>query len=105
MKITVIASIAALLATTPLALAGPIKDSVRTNPAAVEPYLQLIKSEKRRRSPKPRRVTASSGRTCGGKRTCGEMDSCAEANFYLRQCGVSRLDGDGDGVPCEKICG
>lgn len=42
---------------------------------------------------------------CGGKRTCGEMNSCAEANFYLDQCGVSRLDGDGDGVPCESICG
>lgn len=42
---------------------------------------------------------------CGGKRTCGEMNSCAEANHYLDQCGVSRLDGDGDGVPCETICG
>lgn len=42
---------------------------------------------------------------CGGKRTCGEMNSCAEANFYLDECGVSRLDGDGDGVPCESICG
>jgi hypothetical protein len=42
---------------------------------------------------------------CRGKRTCGEMNSCAEANFYLDECGVSRLDGDGDGVPCESICG
>lgn len=42
---------------------------------------------------------------CSGKRTCGEMNSCAEANFYLEECGVSRLDGDGDGVPCESICG
>lgn len=42
---------------------------------------------------------------CSGKRTCGEMNSCAEANFYLDECGVSRLDGDGDGVPCESICG
>lgn len=42
---------------------------------------------------------------CSAKRTCGEMNSCAEANFYLDECGVSRLDGDGDGVPCESICG
>lgn len=42
---------------------------------------------------------------CSGKRTCGEMNSCAEANFYLDECGVSRLDGDSDGVPCESICG
>lgn len=51
------------------------------------------------------RPRAKRGLQCSGKRTCGEMDSCAEANFYLDQCGVSRLDGDGDGVPCESICG
>ena len=45
-----------------------------------------------------------SGFSCRGKRYCREMGSCAEAKFYLRECGLSRLDGDGDGVPCEKIC-
>jgi endonuclease YncB( thermonuclease family) len=42
--------------------------------------------------------------TCGTKRFCREMTSCKEAIFYLNQCGLSRLDGDGDGVPCESIC-
>jgi endonuclease YncB( thermonuclease family) len=42
--------------------------------------------------------------TCGAKRTCGQMASCEEARYYLNQCGVRRLDGDGDGVPCEKMC-
>lgn len=42
--------------------------------------------------------------SCRGKRYCREMGSCAEAKFYLHKCGLSRLDGDGDGVPCEKIC-
>lgn len=41
---------------------------------------------------------------CGEKSTCGEMDSCAEARFHLERCGLARLDGDGDGVPCEKLC-
>ncbi|WP_336512709.1 excalibur calcium-binding domain-containing protein [Roseomonas marmotae] len=35
---------------------------------------------------------------------CGEMRDCAEARFYLQQCGLRRLDGDGDGVPCERLC-
>lgn len=48
--------------------------------------------------------TANSGFTCEGKRYCREMNSCDEANFYLNQCGVGRLDGDGDGIPCESIC-
>lgn len=41
---------------------------------------------------------------CGEKRYCNQMSSCAEAQFYLHQCGLTRLDGDGDGVPCEKLC-
>lgn len=42
---------------------------------------------------------------CEGKRTCSQMNSCEEARFYLAQCGVSSLDRDNDGVPCESICG
>ncbi|PJG48913.1 hypothetical protein CAF53_12215 [Sphingobium sp. LB126] len=45
-----------------------------------------------------------SGPSCGSKWKCGQMDSCAEAYHYLNECGVGRLDGDGDGVPCESIC-
>jgi endonuclease YncB( thermonuclease family) len=45
------------------------------------------------------------GSSCGGKRSCKEMASCEEARFYLAQCGLSRLDGDGDGIPCESLCG
>lgn len=41
---------------------------------------------------------------CEGKRRCSQMVSCAEARFYLSQCGVGSLDGNGDGVPCESIC-
>ncbi len=42
--------------------------------------------------------------TCGRKTYCREMTSCAEARFYLRRCGLTTIDGDDDGVPCEKIC-
>jgi hypothetical protein len=42
---------------------------------------------------------------CGERRYCSEMRSCAEAMFHFRVCGLHRLDGDGDGVPCERLCG
>lgn len=42
---------------------------------------------------------------CGQKRYCTEMTSCKEALFHLEECGLSRLDGDSDGVPCEALCG
>jgi hypothetical protein len=45
------------------------------------------------------------GFSCGPKRYCGEMNSCEEAEFYYQQCGLSRLDRDNDGIPCESICG
>lgn len=41
---------------------------------------------------------------CGAKTTCSQMSSCEEATAYLQQCGVTRLDGDGDGVPCASLC-
>ena len=43
--------------------------------------------------------------SCGSKHYCKEMTSCEEAKFYLIQCGLSRLDGNSDGVPCVKLCG
>lgn len=57
--------------------------------------------------PAPAPVVAgdnSLGFACAGKTYCKEMASCAEARFYLTSCGLSRLDGDSDGVPCEAIC-
>jgi endonuclease YncB( thermonuclease family) len=42
---------------------------------------------------------------CVGRPRCGDLRSCDDAHFYFRQCGLHRLDGDGDGVPCERLCG
>ncbi|MDO9011545.1 MAG: thermonuclease family protein [Gallionella sp.] len=41
---------------------------------------------------------------CGNKKYCSEMRSCDEARYYLTQCGVGSLDGNGDGLPCERLC-
>ena len=41
---------------------------------------------------------------CGTKQSCAEMTSCEEAIAFLRQCKLTRIDGDGDGIPCEKLC-
>jgi hypothetical protein len=42
---------------------------------------------------------------CGSKFLCADMADCAEATFYLSECGLERLDGDNDGIPCETLCG
>ena len=41
---------------------------------------------------------------CGSKRYCRQMNSCEEARAFLSKCGLGRLDGDKDGVPCEVLC-
>ena len=40
--------------------------------------------------------------TCKGKTGCHQMNSCEEANFYLRNCPGTKMDGDNDGRPCER---
>lgn len=49
-------------------------------------------------------TNSGTGYTCGSKTKCGEMSTCDEARYYLDTCGVSRLDGDDDGTPCESLC-
>ena len=62
------------------------------------------RGERRSKTPAVASVAPATSFTCGRKTYCREMTSCAEALFYLRRCGLTRIDGDGDGVPCEKIC-
>ena len=40
--------------------------------------------------------------TCQGKTHCSQMSSCEEAKYYFRNCPGVKIDGDGNGVPCEK---
>lgn len=40
--------------------------------------------------------------SCQGKTHCSEMSSCEEAKFYLLNCPGVKIDGDSNGVPCEK---
>ena len=48
--------------------------------------------------------TTSHDSGCGNKKHCSEMSSCEEAQHYFAQCGVKTLDGNGNGVPCERLC-
>jgi len=40
--------------------------------------------------------------SCNEKVYCSEMTSCEEAIFYLNNCPGTKMDGDGDGIPCES---
>ena len=42
---------------------------------------------------------------CDGRQHCSQMRSCDEARFFIRNCPNTKMDGDGDGKPCEQQCG
>jgi len=39
---------------------------------------------------------------CDGRLHCSQMTSCIEAKFFLKNCPGTQMDGNNDGVPCEK---
>ena len=44
--------------------------------------------------------------SCTPRRLCTQITTCEEARWYMAQCTWGyRLDGDSDGIPCEKLCG
>ena len=67
--------------------------------APTDPGLQFVE-----RPDQPAAVTSSDGASfrCDGRTHCSQMTSCAEATFFLRNCPGVEMDGEGDGVPCER---
>ena len=39
---------------------------------------------------------------CDGRTHCSQMTSCEEATFFLNNCPGTKMDGNNDGVPCER---
>ncbi|WP_298146868.1 cold shock domain-containing protein [uncultured Acinetobacter sp.] len=39
---------------------------------------------------------------CDGRTHCSEMRSYEEAKFFIHNCPGTKMDGDGDGEPCER---
>jgi cold shock CspA family protein len=48
------------------------------------------------------RTPAASPFSCDGRTHCSQMSSCAEATYFLKNCPGTKMDGDYDGVPCER---
>jgi micrococcal nuclease len=52
--------------------------------------------------PGPATAPAAPGAArCDGRIHCSQMTSCAEATWFLQHCPGVKMDGNGDGVPCE----
>jgi hypothetical protein len=40
--------------------------------------------------------------SCDEREYCSQMTSCEEAKYFIRNCPNTKMDGNNDGVPCEK---
>jgi hypothetical protein len=58
---------------------------------------QYVETSSAGREPKQ-----STSYKCDGRIYCSQMTSCAEAKFFLENCPGVKMDGDNDGIPCEK---
>jgi hypothetical protein len=48
------------------------------------------------------RSSSQSRFTCDGRVYCSQMKSCDEAMYFLEHCPNVKMDGNHDGIPCEK---
>lgn len=62
-------------------------------PAAAQPVAEITA---------PALPAAMPSFRCDGRQHCSQMSSCEEAKFFLAQCPGVKMDGDGDGLPCEE---
>lgn len=55
-----------------------------------------------RASAPPAKVQAAPAFRCDGRRYCSQMTSCEEARYFLAHCPDVHMDGDRNGIPCER---
>ena len=53
-------------------------------------------------TPAPEQSAPEGRFKCDGRTYCSQMTSCAEATYFLQNCPGTKMDGNNDGVPCEK---
>lgn len=63
----------------------PIPAPLPVKTASAEPVLEFKQSFK-----------------CDGRQHCSQMRSRAEAEFFIAHCPNTKMDGDHDGIPCER---
>lgn len=47
-------------------------------------------------------VANASPYRCDGRTRCPQMRSCEEAKHFIKYCPNTEMDGDRDGIPCER---
>ena len=66
-------------------------------------YERVIQQPQRYSAPIPQKINVPL--VCRRKTHCSQMTSYEEAVFFLKHCPNAKIDGDNDGIPCERQFG
>jgi hypothetical protein len=77
----------------PVALAAPVPTLADPLPMLAAPVPTLAPAQS---------SVPSESFACDGRTYCSQMHSCAEAEYFLKNCPGTKMDGNHDGVPCER---
>lgn len=66
----------------------------------LEPYLGTSQTKEQGINNGSKKAT--SNYSCDGRTHCSQMKSCEEAMFFLNNCPNTKMDGNNDGIPCER---
>jgi len=78
---------------------GKYQDRIKT-----KPFLEVTDQSSRSLPPISQKFASPSVSAfkCDGRTYCSQMTSCEEATFFLHNCPGTKMDGNNDGIPCEK---
>jgi len=71
--------------------------STATSPAQYPPNTVTPDSTLNRAFPE-----SNANFSCDGRQHCSQMTSRAEAEYFIKHCPNTKMDGDRDGIPCEN---
>ncbi|MGE5471105.1 MAG: excalibur calcium-binding domain-containing protein [Bacteroidota bacterium] len=77
---------------------GKYQQATARTQAVQSPIADLPSERPQSRPERP----ASPGYRCDGRIYCSQMTSCEEATWVLKNCPGTKMDGNNDGIPCEK---
>ena len=77
---------------------GPCNKSSSAAPEVVPSTAGVVPAAARTRTA----AAPAAAYRCDGRTHCSQMTSCAEATYFLNNCPGIKMDGNHDGVPCEK---
>jgi hypothetical protein len=64
--------------------------------------IRLPESPSQQATPGLNSPVATANYRCDGRTYCSQMTSCEEATWFLRNCPGTKMDGNNDGIPCER---